>query len=116
MLSEDLPSLARERRDTTVRLLAGFDVYVAGTRPHDSLVEPRYKDSVFRKAGWISPVLSIGGSIAGVWSQEKRGGRVVVSVELFRRLSGAQRRSVGDEADRLGRFLATPATVTLGGP
>ncbi len=116
MLAGDLKAMQRTRVQSATRLLAGFDVYVAGTRPRESLVDRRFEDLVFRKAGWISPVVLINGCIAGVWRHERGGGRVNVSVQPFRALSGAQRIAIKEEADRLGNFLDAPAAVSLASP
>lgn len=114
-LAEDLPGLRAAASPPPVRLLAGFDVYVVGTRPRASLVDRRFEDRVFRKAGWISPVVLADGVVAGVWRHEQAGGRVQVTVEPFRPLSGEHKRQLGEEADRLGRFLDAPAQVTYAG-
>jgi hypothetical protein len=114
-LAEDVAGLRAAAQRPPVRLLAGFDVYVAGTRPRGSLVDKRFEDRVFRKAGWISPVVLADGVVAGVWGHERTGGRIQVTVEPFRRLSAAHQRQVGEEADRLGSFLGAPAQVSYSG-
>jgi hypothetical protein len=111
-LAEDLAGMAAAGPGLPLRLLPGFDVYVAGTRPRASLVEEQFQERVFRKAGWISPVVLVDGMAAGVWGHERTGGRVQVTVEPFRRLTAEQRRQLGEEADRLGAFLGTPTTVS----
>jgi hypothetical protein len=83
-LADDLPTLRRLRLRNTVRLLPGFDVYVAGTRA----------------------------MVAGVWSHERTNGRIKVTIDLFRKPTAAQKKHIGDEADRLGSFLGTPAIVS----
>lgn len=114
-LAEDVAGLRAAAQRPPVRLLAGFDVYVAGTRPRESLVDKRFEDRVFRKAGWISPVVLADGVVAGVWGHERTGGRVQVTVEPFRRLGAAHKRQIGEEADRLGSFLGAPAQVSSSG-
>ena len=108
----ELPALRKGRASDGVRLLPAFDVYTTGTRPRSSLVDPRFEERVFRKAGWISPVVLIGGRAAGVWKHESGGTRVEVSVDPFRKLSASDRKAIASEADRLGKFLGAPASVT----
>jgi Winged helix DNA-binding domain len=112
LLTDDVTSLRRARRNTAVRLVPGFDVYTAGSRPHHSLVAAHHKDLVFRKAGWISPVVLVGGMAAGVWKHARTGGNVEVTVQTFGRLSADQRRVIASEADGLGEFLGAPTTVS----
>jgi hypothetical protein len=111
-LTEDVKRIEGASLRTPIRLLPGFDVYVAGTRPRESLVEKRFEDRVFRKAGWISPVVLINGVVEAVWGQERRGSRIEVTVQPFRKLSSARRKEIEVEADRLGRFLKAPTSVS----
>jgi hypothetical protein len=110
-LAEDVASMRKAKGPLPVRLLPAFDVYVVGTRPKSCLVDPRFESRVFRQAGWISPVVLAGGRVVGVWTLERAGGRVEVSVEPFGRLAPAHRRAIADEVDRLGAFLGAPARV-----
>lgn len=111
-LREDVPEMRKARPRSPARLLPAFDVYVAGVRPKSALVDRRSEARVFRQAGWISPVVLIDGMVAGVWSHERRGAGIEVSVQPFARLSTARRREVADEADRLGAFLRAPARLS----
>ena len=112
-LASELPALRKGPAPEGVRLLPVFDVYTTGLRPRSSLVDPRFEGRVYRKAGWISPVVLIGGRVAGVWKHENSGARVEVSVEPFSKLSAAHRKAIASEADRLGKFLDSPATVSF---
>jgi hypothetical protein len=111
-LAEDVPAIRRAARGAPVRLLPGFDVYIAGTRPRESLVEKRFEDRVFRRAGWVSPVVLVGGMVAGVWEHERMGGRSQVRIEPFRKLAAAEKEQIGDEADKLGSFFGAPTAVS----
>jgi hypothetical protein len=113
-VGEDVKGLQRAARQLPPRLLPAFDVYVVGTRPRHSLVDPRFQDRVFRKAGWISPVVLLEGRVAGVWKQERSGSRLQVTVEAFAKLSAADRKALTEEGDRLGRFGRLPSTVSFG--
>jgi winged helix DNA-binding protein len=110
-LAENVAEMARRRPKAPVRLLPGFDVYMAATRPKGSIVDSRFESRVFRQAGWISPVVLVDGLAAGVWSHERKGPEIKVSVEPFGKLSAAQKKGIAEEADRLGAFLGSPARV-----
>lgn len=111
--SKDLTAIKRIRPAKGLRLLPAFDVHVVGTRPRSSLVDARYEDRVFRRAGWISPVVLVDGRIAGVWKHERNGRRLQVTVSPFAKVSATHRKQIGEEADRLGRFLDAPAQVSF---
>lgn len=99
-----------------VRLLPLFDPYTValrrnGVRP---LTGPE-KDLVYRKAGWISPVLLVDGEIAGVWEHREEKGGLRVEVTPF----GPVARPIVDlvtvEARRLAEHLGVSADITVGG-
>lgn len=115
-LTEDVKKIGGASPRAPVRLLPGFDVYVAGTRPRESLVQKRFEDRVFRKAGWISPVVLLNGLVEAVWQHERTGSRIGVTVQPFRKLSSAWRKQIEEETDRLGRFLKAPTSVSYGIP
>jgi hypothetical protein len=97
-----------------VRLLPNFDPYVVAlARESPYLLPDGFKDRVYRTAGWISPVVLVGGRMAGVWEYEKQRGRIQVTVEPFAPLASAVRREIEAEAERLGAFLGAPAEVAI---
>jgi hypothetical protein len=115
-LTEDLLSLSQSVDHPQPRLLPAFDVYVTGTRPRLSLMDARFEELVFRKAGWVSPVLLVDGVIAGVWKHERSGRRLEVTVKPFAKLGTAARKDITVEADDLGRFLDAPASTSFSRP
>ena len=94
-----------------VNLLPAFDPYVIGVTKHSTALMPdaSFKARVHREAGWVSPVLLVDGRIEGVWRSERRGARLEVRVEPFRRQSKGVRTAVADEVGRLARFLGATA-------
>ncbi|MET9447134.1 winged helix DNA-binding domain-containing protein [Streptomyces cinerochromogenes] len=106
-LREDLEAMAVDRPAAddapVVRLLPGFDPYVVGvSRQLASLLpDPALRTKVSRTAGWISPVLVVGGLIGGVWTARRSARRTEVEVEAFAPLRPGLRRRVAEEADTL---------------
>jgi len=111
-LAEDVAAIRRARSRAPTRLLPAFDVYVAATRPRESLVLKRFEERVFRTAGWITPVVLVDGMVAGVWGHEVSGGRIEVTVEPFGKLPAVRKRDIAGEADRLGAFLGSPVRLS----
>jgi len=113
-LREDLPALRAPRRRVRPRvsLLPSFDPYLLGHRDKGHLVDAARYKQVFRKAGWLSPVVLVDGRCEGVWSHERAGREgFAVAVEPFGRMGPAVRAGVEGEAARLGRFLGGGAEV-----
>ena len=89
-----------------VRLLPAFDQYViAATKQAGHFLPGDFADRVYRPQGWLSPVLLVDGVMAGVWRHERKGRRLAVEVEPFKRLPTARRAEVEAEAERLAAFL-----------
>ncbi|WP_036501272.1 winged helix DNA-binding domain-containing protein [Nocardia aobensis] len=66
--TEDADELAATDPTDTVRLLGPFDQYVLGPGTTDPiLLPPAHRTEVSRTAGWISPLVLVGGRIAGTW-------------------------------------------------
>ncbi|WP_225730591.1 MULTISPECIES: winged helix DNA-binding domain-containing protein [unclassified Nocardia] len=68
LLSEHADELAATAPDYSVHLLGAFDQYVLGPGTADAdLLPTRHRAEVSRAAGWISPLVVVGGRIAGTW-------------------------------------------------
>jgi hypothetical protein len=89
-----------------VRLLPAFDLYVVTARRNDPLVlDLAMRDRVYRKSAWFSPVLLVNGRMEGVWKHEKKGKRVIVTVEPFAKVTPKVKKGAVEEAERLAAFL-----------
>ena len=100
--------------DGTVRLLPAFDQYVvAAPRGDDDVVPAAQRARIYRPQGWLSPALVVDGRIAGVWSHDRKGARLLVEVEPFGRLSRAERAGLQTEAEALARFLGGELELSL---
>jgi len=102
----DLRTLERADLDEpTVRLLPNFDVYLLGHSDKGHLVDAAHYKKVYRKAGWISPVVLVDGVAAGVWTHESRGRKLHVRIEAFRRLPSQVRVRILEETESLREFF-----------
>jgi hypothetical protein len=127
LLTADLSAVeAMAPADGAVRLLGPFDPLIVGAGARNALIPPKHYPRVSRTAGWISPVVLVGGVVAGVWSGTRSGDRYPLTVELFGRPSPALRRRVEAAAERVaaahdatlvlehGRVFATAASPSAG--
>lgn len=107
LLREDLRVLRKQKSSGAgVRLLAAFDPYLLAHADKEHLIRPENYKRVFRSLGWISPVVLVGGVVAGTWEHEVRKGRVAITIRPFGSLSRPVRRGIEDEAEGLGRFFS----------
>jgi hypothetical protein len=114
LLADDAAVAAATQPDGAVRLLPAFDQYVVGApRGDDAVVTAAERARVYRPQGWLSPVLLVDGRIAGVWSHERAGDRLVVEIERLGRLPRAARAGAEAEAELLAGFLGGELELRL---
>ena len=91
-----------------VRLLPAFDTYVLAPRSHRRHAWPDGLHArISRPAGWITPVLLVDGRAEGVWSHERKGSRLTVTIEPFAAASDDVRTGAEQQARRLAEFFGT---------
>ncbi len=90
-----------------VRMLPSFDCYMLGHKDKSHIVDQAYYKRVYRKAGWLSPVVLVNGRAEGIWSWRKKGNRLHITVQLFDRIAKDARKQVEKEAADLARFYET---------
>ncbi len=103
-LSRDLHELSEADPPRSVRLLPAFDQFVIMTPRRAPLTA---RERIYRPQGWISPVLLVGGRMAGLWRLERKGRRAVVQLEPFGKLERWARSAAEEEAERLAVFSST---------
>lgn len=117
VLASDLDALLRaELARPVVRLLPYFDTYLLG-HVRRSFIAPEHYSAVYRRQGWVSPVLLVNGAVAGTWKHAAAGSLLRVSIAPFARLSRTVIRSAEREARFLARFLGCAGVdVAIGTP
>ncbi|MCI2419488.1 winged helix DNA-binding domain-containing protein [Saccharopolyspora sp. K220] len=100
ILAEHADELAAAEPNRDVRLLGAFDQYVLGPGTKDAQLLPQeHRAKVSRSAGWISPIVVVGGRIVGVW--ELSGAELVVS--LFQGVKKPSLKDVAAEAAQVAQ-------------
>jgi uncharacterized protein YcaQ len=114
MLTKDVAELAATEPVNVVRLLPAFDQWVVcASRRVPALMDPKYRQRIYRLQGWVSPVLLVNGSMAGVWKHEHKGRTVSVDIEPFGKLPRWTREHIAAEAERLAAFLGGELKLTI---
>ena len=102
VLAEHADDLSATPPTAAVRLLPGFDQYVLGPGTKDGHVTPlARRTDVSRTAGWISPVVIVGGVVCGTWELEGSDVRIAWFTEAGR----VPRRAIGAEVESLSALL-----------
>ncbi len=106
VLRDDLEEVCAGRFDApVVRLLPHFDSYMLAHVDKDHLVPPQLYKRVYRNQGWLSPVVLLNGSVAGVWAYQRKGKKLLLTIEAFQKLTKAVRSSIEQEAHGLMNFM-----------
>lgn len=117
-LVADLPELtgAAPSGEGVTRLLPAFDQWTIAVTRHAEQLLPSgvARERVYRAQGWISPIVTVDGRIAGLWRHELRGATLSVAVEPFGRLARERRAAVAAEAERLAAFLGGEPALAWG--
>lgn len=114
MLADDVAELAATGPVNVVRLLPAFDPWVVcASRRVPALLDPAYRQRIYRLQGWVSPVLLVNGHMAGTWKHEQKGRKVAVEIEPFAKLPRWTRTHIAAEAERLAAFLGGNLALTI---
>jgi Winged helix DNA-binding domain len=112
LLKQDRSAVTRHAALGSVRLLPLFDPFLLAHAAKDHLIARSHYKRVWRNQGWISAVVLVNGEIAGTWTHELRGSRMVVTVEGFKKLRPRVRNGIEQEAASLAGFMqASPEVV-----
>ena len=106
MLRDDVAEAAAARASGVVSLLPAFDQYVvAAPRDETPVLAAEHKARVYRRQGWLSPVLLVDGRIAGVWGHDRKRGVLGVTIDPFAAVDDVVRAGAQREAQRLAEYF-----------
>ncbi len=117
MLATHAEEIARAELPGSVRLVPAFDHYVISGGGHaERLLPGPFRKRIYRPQAWVSPVMLVDGRMDGVWRHDRKGSRLVVTLEPFVRLKAATKRAAEAEAERLAEFLGGSLEVVWADP
>jgi hypothetical protein len=106
--TEDADSLAAAKATDALRFLGGFDQWVLGPGTDDPhVIPPHRRSAVSRTAGWIAPVVLVGGVVRGTWALDADR----VAIEWFSEGGKPPRAQLESEVGRLSQILGRSLTV-----
>lgn len=94
----DVENIATAEPMPQVRLLPAFDQFVLGPGTKDEhVIAPHRRGLISKAAGWISPVVVAGGSVAGTWESTASG----ITVTWFAEAGAVPESELAAEAEHL---------------
>jgi len=111
------PPLTRiaQRKEPRAFLLSLYDEYIIAYKDRSALGEGRYTEKLLSRGNALTSVLILNGQIAGTWRRVLKDGQVDITVEPFLRLRRGGKEAIEAEANRYGKFLEMPVTVSWTG-
>jgi hypothetical protein len=107
----DIDALAAAKPSRHVRLLAGFDQWVLGPGTDDPHVLPTHRRAAVSKtAGWIAPIVIVGGVVRGTWSLDANG----VVIDWFKESGRPPNAELESEVNRLSGLVGRPLALSVG--
>jgi hypothetical protein len=105
-----VPDLAAAQPGAGLHLVPGFDQWVLGPGTDDGHVVPSHRRGlVSRQAGWISPVVLVGGVVSGTWQVDGD----VVAVAWFSEAGRVPEAALEAAVGRLGGIVGRALRVTV---
>jgi hypothetical protein len=93
-----------------VRLLPAFDQYILGPGTGDShVIPPAHRPDVSRTAGWIAPVLVVGGRVAGTFETRES----TLEITVFEDSSPAPAALLEAETARISNLMGKRLTLAV---
>ena len=94
-------------------LLPGFDELMLGYRDRSPSLAPEHADRICPGAnGMFLSTLVFDGRVVGTWRRSARAQSMTIEATPLDRLSTTQKKEFVEPADRYGRFLGLPVTLT----
>jgi hypothetical protein len=98
------------------RLVPRFDTYLLGYSSRDLAVPSEHARRIHPGGGILRPALLANGRALGIWSSQRRKGRLEVIVEPFEELPLEVVPGLEAEVEDLGRFLVSEAVLEIRPP
>jgi Winged helix DNA-binding domain len=106
----DLPDAPLPPADTPVppRFVPDYDNLVLSHVERGRVLPDEHRKKVFLSAARVRATFLVDGFVRGAWKIEKQGKTATLLIEPFEPISRAHRHILGDEGERLVRFVAGP--------
>jgi hypothetical protein len=108
--SSSAPTVNDSRQSAYV--LPAYDEYTVAYKDRSAACSPMYAKRAGSANGILSPILVIDGQVVGVWKRSLKKGSVVITTDLFRSLTEANKRAVARAARPYGVFLNAQVALT----
>jgi hypothetical protein len=103
---------ARAPRSPVVRLLPAFDTYLMGYASRAHAVDGAGEQRILPGGGVLRPSICVDGRLVGVWSNQRSGKRLAISIDPFPGFDDGWLDAIAAEAKDIGRFEGVEAKLS----
>lgn len=106
----DLPDAPRPEPDISAppRFLPAFDNLILSHAARVRVVPEEYRKAIASKNGMVPATVLVDGFVRGTWKTERSRGKTTLVIEPFESLTKENRDALGEEGERLVRFMVDP--------
>lgn len=90
-------------------VLPSFDPLIVGAPEKHEIVSDEHYKSVFRKAGWITPVVVLNGHVAGTWTLHRTSRTIQIVVKKFD--DDLTQHAISRATDWLSTYFERPVSI-----
>jgi len=92
-------------RQPTAYVLPAYDEYTVAYKDRSAVLDPLHAKRASSGNGIFNPIIVIDGQVVGTWKRRLEKGSVVITLNLFRSLTKADRQALVMAAGQYGEFL-----------
>jgi hypothetical protein len=98
-------------KSPVAHLLPTYDEYTVAYKDRSAVLNPSYAARKDSGNGIFSSIIALDGQIIGTWKRTLKKGQVVISANLFTKVSKAENQALATAANRYGEFLGMTAIL-----
>jgi hypothetical protein len=96
-------------RPPAALLMSIYDEYISGYKDRSAMVAPSYGAKLQALGNALTAIIVVDGQVVGTWKRTLKKDAVVVTTDLFRALTQAERQALAIAIDQYAAFLQLPA-------
>ncbi len=94
-------------------LIPGFDEYFIAYKDRSDILDKKYATHLNQGGGMVNGAIVVGGKMVGGWKRTFEKKNIVITMQLFEKITSMQQRSLEKQAQRYGTSFGMPIALTL---
>lgn len=94
-------------------LIPGFDEYFIAYTDRSDVLDKDYAKQLNQGGGMVNGTVVINGKMVGGWRRTFKSKKVVVTITLFEKITAQQQKTLQEQVNRFGSYLAMPVELII---